>query len=104
MTPFWDRIRTGIAEGLKAAAENTEDLRRVGSVELAIYKLQKDIRDTEAELGRRTRQLFGQGTADWVSADSATRDLIARLDALSTLLSQRQRESDDLLKDDAPAG
>jgi hypothetical protein len=51
-TSFWDQLRKNVLQGIKVAADRTDEIARVGKLKLDLFNLRRQLSHEYSELGK----------------------------------------------------
>ena len=91
---FWDKIRTGLEEGLETLSEKSAEWSKLAKLKWERRSLQKDIFQEMVELGSKAYELHKKENSGQFIEDS--KDYIAKLKTLKKRLEDKEKEIQDI--------
>jgi len=94
--PLWEDIKGKFERGFSAAAEKTEELRKIGKIKVDIIGIKRSLDSRHQELGKETYTLLSADKKAAPGQNAKVKELVAAIDALNASLSQKEKEIEQI--------
>ncbi len=96
MPSLWEDIKGKFERGFSAAAEKTEELRKIGKIKVDIIGIKRSLDSRHQELGKETYTLLSADKKAAPGQNAKVKELVAAIDALNASLSQKEKEIEQI--------